>query len=485
MPPSLLALWPLLAAGVAVALAAIASLHVLLCKRDSRAAFGWMGLIWLVPFLGGATYLLIGINRVETAASRRRRRHGTPASFPQSAATAVSPAALEEALGPDGAHLAALAGYATRLGMRPLVAGNEVEPLVNGDAAYPRMLAAIAGARRTLALASYIFNRDEVGQEFVSALAAAHRRGVDVRVIVDDAGALLALPSVVGVLRRAGVAATHFLPTFGAWRLLSVNLRNHRKLLVADGRVAFLGGLNIDSRSKLELGLAGSARDLHFRVEGPLVAQLVSVYALDWFTCTGEELPRDAWFPPLGSAGTSIARTVDAGPDDRRELLRWILLGALACAQRTVRIVTPYFLPDPALVVALGVAANRGVSVDVVVPGRTDLPFVAWAMFDQLVPVLERGVRVWRSPPPFDHSKLMVVDGAWSLVGSANWDARSLRLNFELVTEVWDRGLAARLDAMVEARIAAARPVTIDELAAQGVLVRLRGGLSRLFAPYY
>jgi cardiolipin synthase len=224
--------------------------------------------------------------------------------------------------------------------------------------------------------------------------------------------------------------------------------------------------------------------DLQVRIEGPVVGHLQSAFAEDWEFTTREVLEGPAFFPPIAAAGPVAARGVADGPDEDFEAIRLLLLGALASARQRVRIVTPYFLPDSPLVTALNVAAMRGVEVDVVLPERSNLPVVHWAQMSQLWQVLERGCRVWLSPRPFDHTKAMTVDGAWSLVGSANWDPRSLRLNFELDVEAYDPELAARLDALVDARLRVARPLTLTEMDRRPLPVKLRDGVARLLSPY-
>ena len=193
--------------------------------------------------------------------------------------------------------------------------------------------------------------------------------------------------------------------------------------------------------------------DLQVRVEGPVVAQLQGAFAEDWLFTTGETLDGPQFFPALGSAGGVLARGIPDGPDEDFETIRWLLLGALATARDRVRIVTPYFIPDAALVTALDVAVMRGVSIDVIIPERGNLRVLQWAQTAQLWQVLERGCRVWLSPPPFDHTKLMVVDGAWTLLGSANWDPRSLRLNFEFDVECYGAELARSAEALALERI--------------------------------
>jgi cardiolipin synthase len=225
-------------------------------------------------------------------------------------------------------------------------------------------------------------------------------------------------------------------------------------------------------------------QDIHFRVQGPVVAQLQETFADDWLFTTGESLRGDEWFPKLGRAGETLARGVTDGPDEDFEKLRWTLLGALSIARQTIRIVTPYFLPDPALTSALNLAAMRGVKVDIILPAKSNLAPVDWASRAMWWQVLEHGCKIWLTPPPFDHSKLMIVDGGWVLLGSANWDPRSLRLNFEYNLECYDSELARRLDQLVESKREAARLVTLEQMDARSFPVRLRDGIARLATPY-
>ncbi len=475
-------LWPYVVAGLSVGLSLLASGHAILYKRDPRSAMLWTGLAWLLPLVGGVLYFMLGVNRIRRRALRLRP---DPARPPRSQAPEGCPAeALAEHLPPPRRHLTTLAALVDRVVSRPLVPGNRLEPLVNGDAAYPAMLEAMAAARHSIALSTYIFDRDEAGLAFARALGTAVKRGVAVRVLIDATGLRYSWPSILGDLRRAGVPCARFLPAFPFGRLLTINLRNHRKLLVVDGRVGFTGGLNIRIGHCVNRAPRHPVRDLHFRVEGPVVAQLQEAFVEDWRFTTGEALEGEAWFPPLRCAGPVFARGIPDGPDEDFEVLRWTLLGALAVARESVRVMTPYFLPDAALISALNLAALRGVAVDLLLPGQNNLPFVHWASQAHWWQVLERGCRLWLSPPPFDHSKLFVVDDCWALIGSTNWDPRSLRLNFEYNVECYDPTLAGQLAAWFDARRRAARPVSLAEVDARPLPIRLRDGLARLLTPY-
>jgi cardiolipin synthase len=475
-------LLPYLVTALSALAAAGAAGHAAVYKRDSRAAMLWITLIVFLPLAGAALYFILGINRVHRRAVilRRRalRRHSLPASPPD------PPPCGEPALPPALGHLAPLARAVGDLTARPLLAGNRLEPLLNGDAAYPAMLAQIAAAKHSISLSTYIFNADETGMSFVTALGDAVRRGVQVRVLIDASNTLFAKSAVYRALRTAGVPYARFMPLFMQWPPVTLNLRNHRKLLLVDGRLGFTGGMNILASHWLGKRPLHPVADIQFRVEGPVVAHLQDAFADDWLFATGEILEGGDWFPPLAPAGETPARGIASGPDQHLETLRWSLLAAIATAQRSLRILTPYFVPDPPLVSALNVARRRGVAVEIVLPDHGDVPFVQWASAAQWWQVLEHGCRIWRAPPPFDHAKLFVVDDEWALVGSANWDPRSLRLNFEFCLECYDPAFARTLTGIFEARRRGAREITLAEADGRSLPVRLRDGICRLASPF-
>jgi len=454
--------------GAAVLVAAgFAAGHAIVYKRDPRSAALWLLAILLLPALGPVLYALLGVNRVQRRAQRMRRYRQRTRS------------ALESNEKPQGTELTSLARLVGEVTHRPLLPGNAIDPLVDGAQAYPAMLEAIEGARGSIALSSYIFHGDGIGERFVDALIRAARRDVAVRVLIDDVSHRFSWSSAAKKLRRAGIPVGIFNPPLIPARLHAIHLRNHRKILVVDGATGFTGGMNIDRRY-----WGGDAfRDLHFRLRGPVVAQLMEAFAEDWHFTADETLQGDPWFPKIFAHGASLARGIEAGPDESFERLRWAILGGLNAARRSVRVCTPYFVPDAALISELNAAALRGVEVDILLPERSDLPHVSWAATHQLWQVLEHGCRVWKRPGPFDHSKLMLVDAEWSLFGSVNWDARSLRLNFEFNVEAYCRDLGGRLERLFLGRRAEARPVSVADLDARPLPVKLRDGFARLFAP--
>jgi cardiolipin synthase len=453
--------------GAAVLIAAaLAAGHAVVYKRDPRSAALWLLAILMLPAIGPILYALLGVNRVQRRALRLRRGQRQRA-------------VLESNEKPRGTDLVALSRLVGEVSRRPLLPGNAIDVLVDGAEAYPAMLEAIDGARGSIALSSYIFHGNGIGERFVEALVRAARRDVAVRVLIDDVSDRFSWSSAAKHLRRAGVPVGIFNPPLIPARLHAVHLRNHRKILVVDGLTGFTGGMNIDRRYWGE----GASRDLHFRLRGPVVAQLMEVFAEDWYFTMDETLQGDPWFPKIFAHGDSLARGIEAGPDQSFERLRWAILGGLNAARRSVRICTPYFVPDAGLISELNAAALRGVEVDILMPREADVPHVKWAATHHLWQVLEHGCRIWERPGTFDHSKLMLVDAEWALFGSANWDARSLRLNFELNVEAYCRDLGGRLERLFLARRDESRPVKLEEVQARSLPVKLRDGFARLFAP--
>ncbi|MBO9355650.1 cardiolipin synthase [Bordetella petrii] len=473
--------WPHLVFGVSVVAGTGAAIHAAMTKQDVRAAIGWVGVALFSPLFGALFYFVAGVNRVRHTRVSQQRDEAMLAY----AGHAQSP--VRDVVPYSSPQFGSLKILGDKISRFPLLGGNAVRPLGGGDEAYPAMMQAIRGAQHCIAMQSYIFDSDPIGIEMAQALIEAQARGVQVRVLIDAIGSRYSRPPIVRRLHRGGVRTARFMTNpLGVLRMPYANLRSHRKILVVDGRIGFTGGMNV--RAAFVRALAGDRvnSDVHFQLEGPVVAQLMSVFAHDWNFTTHETLDSAPWFPPPTGAlpGAVPMRCVPSGPDRAVVSTRNMLLGALAVAQRHIRIQSPYFLPDQPLIGALATAARRGIVVDIVIPGRNNLRLVNYAMTAQLDQIVRTGCRVWRASGPFDHSKLMTVDGAWSYIGSSNLDPRSLRLNFELDTEIYDRELAAWIATRIDSHIANARQVTLDSLYGQPFLKRLRNKVIWLASPY-
>lgn len=474
--------WPHILFVISGLASAAAAIHAAMTKHDVRAAIGWVAVVLFSPLLGAGFYLVAGINRIRKQRVSQQRSHTT---IPQEV---IHRLLVDDVASVSGPQFSALKTLGDRVSDFKLLGSNSIRLLDGGDETYPAMLEAIKGAQRSIALQSYIFDHDEVGVELAQALIDARARGVAVRVLIDAVGAKYSRPPIVHMLEKGGVQTARFMrPVIGV-RLVYANLRSHRKLLVIDGTHGFTGGMNIRAGFVTAIAKENVTRDTHFQVGGPVVYQLMINFAHDWQFTTQEKLSGPEWFSTspadfIEKGGVPL-RCVPSGPDSTLESTHDMLLGALSVAQRHVRIQSPYFLPDVSLVAALATAARRGVLVDIVIPGANNLKLVNAAMMAQIDQLILTGCRVWRSSGTFDHSKLFTVDGGWSYVGSSNLDPRSLRLNFELDLEVYDRALAQQLDARIDATISSAERITIRSLMRRPFLLRLRDKIVWLASPY-
>ncbi|MEN8821365.1 MAG: phospholipase D-like domain-containing protein [Abyssibacter sp.] len=456
-----------------------AGLHALLNLPDPRAAWGWIAVTLLFPFAGPVLYVLFGINRVQTRARQIVQALPDELDTPQrddAREQIATRARLEPRL--------PLVHTGDSVTASPLLAGNQIRALSNGEEAFPPMLAAIDAAEQSIALATYIFETNPAGRDFIDALGRAHDRGVDIRVLVDGIGELYSIPRAVRLLRRRGIRCARFHPPQLLPPSLHINLRNHRKVLLVDGRIGFTGGMNIGSRYLIQEPSRVQAADTHFEVVGPVLSQLASVFSADWYLATGEAWAPSCWDAEQPAEGGSICRVITDGPNEDLDHLRLVLEAAIGSARERIRIMTPYFLPPPELEAALTGAALRGVQVDILLPAKNDVRAVHYASRHKLGRMMESGLNIWYQPPPFRHSKLFVVDDDYAMIGSANLDARSLRLNFELAVEIYDDAFCADLHDLFNQAIDASSRLTPDTLNQRGGLERIRDAGCWLFSPY-
>jgi cardiolipin synthase A/B len=341
-------------------------------------------------------------------------------------------------------------------------ARNAVTTLVNGDAIFPAMLKAIAGAERSITFETYVYWSGRIADAFAEALAARARAGVIVKVLLDWQGSIPMERHLIDTMTAAGVEVVRFRPL--RWRSIDrLNNRTHRKILVTDGRLAFTGGVGIADEWLGDARNPDEWRDNHFRIEGPAVAGLQAAFAENWAEATGEILQGSAYFPPLEPAGSLAAHLVRSS-SGQRNIMHMMLMTALAAAEHSIRIGTPYFVPDDVALAQLVQACERGVDVDVVVPvARLDKPVVRQASRHFWGELLAAGGRIHAYAPTMYHNKVVIVDELYVSVGSANFDERSFRLNEEANLNVFDRGFAREHVALFEADRDRSRPVSLGE----------------------
>jgi cardiolipin synthase A/B len=452
------------------------AIHALLNKRDSRSALGWIGCCLLIPYAGPLLYLIFGINRTRQSARKLRPEpddSGIEIKLPPAATVPRFP-------------MAVVGSNVTR---KPLLPCSQLKVLINGDAAYPEMLTAIDKANSTVYLSTYIFANDDTGLEFIEALGRARQRGVDVRVIVDGLGEYMSIPRVGGKLKREKLHFKRFNPVTFLPFPLQLNMRNHRKLLVVDGTTAFTGGMNIWNHHYVSQPRGNSpVQDVHFRLHGSIVTDMEYAFLKDWDYCAGTQdavnfKPQHAVTLPCDK--TPIwSRLILDGPNEHLDKFSDTLIGIISAGRHRVWLMTPYFLPEADIIGALQAARLRNLDVKVVLPAENNIHLSHWATHNLLWQLLNHGVEVYYQKPPFSHSKLLIVDDDYSLIGSANIDPRSIRLNFELGIEIFSKTVNQQLHSYFEEKLDDSTMMTLPILNARPFLVKIRDAGAWLFSPY-
>lgn len=447
--------------------------HALLTKRDSKAAFGWIALCIILPLAGPIIYLLFGLNRITA-----RARHAYVTKLLKSTCDTLTD--------PEGTQFRPLSTVGERVVGKGLSSCDEVIILENGDKLYPVMLEAIDNAKVRILLCTYIFDNDETGMKFVTALARAHQRGVEVKVILDGLGEFMRLPRIGGELKKAGIDFTRFNPIKFFPPSLNLNMRSHRKLLIVDEHYAFTGGANIGSRHLCDqLDNPNRVLDIHFRLRGRIVDELEWAFRRDWYHCNGtRDMGPFQYCNPNRSEAPVWSRLVLDGPNKERDRLNDIMMGVISAARTRVWIMTPYFLPTLDLSGAIIAAHLRGVDVQIMLPGLNNIKPAHWASRNILRQILQTDIAIYYQPAPFIHSKLLLIDDCYALIGSANMDPRSLRLNYELGVELFSNDVNAKLSDYFSIKRETSTRVTRQEIDSRSLPIQLRDSFVWLFSPY-
>jgi cardiolipin synthase A/B len=352
------------------------------------------------------------------------------------------------------------------LGAR-MVGGNRIRILLNGDETFGAMLEAIRGAKESITIEQFIWSSGQVSSQFIEALTERARAGVQIHIVVDALGSVRFQQSDVNRLTDAGAKVKRFNPPIVfnlslPFKLLGINHRTHRKLMVVDGRVGFIGGVCLSDR------WAGNGeplqwRDTHFRVEGPVVAQIQAVFARNWLQARSEILHGADYFPELPNVGTNLAQAFASGPKEGAEQARLAYLLSMAAARKSIRLSHAYFVPGNLAIETLVKARQRGVKVEVIIPGKSDSFAVSRAGRARLGKLIEAGVEFFEYQPTLYHCKIMIVDDIWASVGSVNFDEKSFRHNDEANLNVFDAEFAARLTETFEADKRQCRRYTLED----------------------
>ena len=360
----------------------------------------------------------------------------------------------------------------------PILHGNRIDTLRNGDEIFPAMLAAIRGAKRNIDFETYVYWSGQIGRDFAAAIAERARAGVKAHVLLDWVGSQRMETAVLQTMRDAGARVELYHPL--RWYTIArMNNRTHRKLLIVDGQVAFTGGVGIAEEWTGNAQDPQHWRDTHFRVEGPAVAQMQAAFLDNWMKVTGEVSHGEDYFPALPAAGKSDAQVFESSPTGGSESMELMYLLAIVASQRSILLEAAYFIPDDLASQALIEARGRGVEIRIIVPGKyNDAKVTRYASRNTWGPLLHAGVRIFEYQPTMFHCKVMIVDGMLTSVGSTNFDDRSFRLNDEASLNVYDADFAAIQTRIFEEDIASSREYTIEEWNARSSWQQLSEWLS-------
>lgn len=461
---------------VVYAVGIVSAGHALFRTRTVEGTIAWVVSLVLFPYLALPAYWLLHsfrfqrYNRVLRQAAEEHRDQLGAVYERLTTARRLRPPALP----PE-------AGVLERLAELPFLGGNEVRLLVDGRATFDAIFAAIENARRSVLVQFFIVRDDRLGREFQALLRRKARAGVAVHCLMDGIGSFRLPRRYDAELRADGVAVARFSTSTGWHDRWQLNFRNHRKIVVVDGHTAFVGGHNVGVEY-LGDGPLGPWRDTHLEVRGPAALQSQLSFAADWYWATRRVLPAD-WSLPEPRPANQAVITLPTGPTDEIERCTMFFLHALGMARRRLWIASPYFVPDESIEDALRLAALRGVDVRVLLPGRPDHRLVWLASFGFLDELRGSGIRVWRLREGFMHQKVVLVDEALAAVGTANFDNRSFRLNFELTLAVACPQFAAEVALMLEHDFAASTEVDEDEFRSRPKAFQLACKAARLLGP--
>jgi cardiolipin synthase len=446
-------------------------------RRTPAAAKGWLLLIFFEPWIGLALYLLIG------RASLPRRRIEQISRLSQVMSKVLDrlakhPNVFHPRLAPELSQAVLLA---ENLGQMPVLGGNAAEILVDYDAVLDRLVADIDGAEHHVHLLFYIFADDHATAPVIAALGRAARRGVRCRVLVDSVGSRSSVSTLIPKLTASGVAVHEMLPVgLFRWRSARLDLRNHRKIAVIDGRVAYTGSQNLVAADFKE---GVTYEELMVRVTGPAVWDLQYIFAADWYLESDEVLDCEQVFPDLGIAGSVPIQALPSGPDFPTQNNQRLIVALIHGACRRVVITTPYFIPDEPLLQALQTAVLRGVDVHLVLSATADQVLVSLAQQSYYEELLEAGVKVHLYRQNFLHAKHLSIDDDLALIGTSNMDIRSFVLNAELVLVIYDSGVTGRLRAEQERYFSHCSLLTLEQWGRNSFGRKLAQHLARLFSP--
>lgn len=466
------------------------SIQAVMQTRTEQGAVAWAFALNTIPVAAVPAWFVFGNNKVDAYQSAKRVGMEEVRPLAEKLITNLGLAAANPEEGESGQSGASsgnqpdILNRLQTIGSLPVMEGNSARLLVDGEAAYESILGAISGAEHYILMQFYIFREDGIGKRIRDSLVAKAREGVEVFLLLDNLGSIGLSGEFIESMEREGMKVKYVMDLSGTANRFQLNFRNHRKIVVVDGKRGFLGGLNVgDEYLGMDPGLT-PWRDTHMEWRGPIVKCLQVPFAEDWRWATGELLDQLDWeIRPGDVAGEMEALCLATGPADPFETCAMGFLTLIDGARDRIWIATPYFVPDDKIVTALQLAAMRGVDVRVLLPDLSDSRLVYLSSFSYLKELEDAGVKFYRFQKGFLHQKVMVVDHSLSAIGSANLDNRSFRLNFEVIGIVSDTAFNGEVSRMLEADLARSKPTGAGAMTGQSFWFRLLVRLARMLAP--
>ena len=475
--------WGFLLWSINFIAAIILIVMMLLSRLDPVKTLSWMVVIVLLPYAGIILYIFLGQNY------RKRKIYSRKGLRDAAVMDTLGKKQIMQLNVTDWKLVGKVAEHKNIITLllnnsRALLTGNNrVEVFQNGRNTFAAMKESIAAATDSIHLLSYIIEDDNIGREFKDLLIQKSQDGIEVRLMYDDVGSWHLPRHFVKELKAAGVEVHSFARVVFPWLSRTINYRNHRKILVVDGTVGFLGGINIADRY-MDGGDFSAWRDTHLRIEGQAVQSLQAAFLLDWFFASKKQLgQRLRYYPPANTDSDQYLQIVPSGPDSDWASIMQAYFSAISQAKKHIYILTPYFTPNDSILSAIKIASLSGVDVRLIIPEKSDAKLTYWSTLSYVSELVEAGVKIYLYRKGFNHSKVITVDGSFAAIGSANMDSRSFEHNFEITAMIYDKEITAKLEEQIDKDFRNSRQVRLNKWNRRPILRKLLEGFARLLSP--
>lgn len=461
----------------------LVSIIIVLDNRNSSRTVAWLLMLIFLPGLGLFLYLYIGQNHRKRKTFKVKQKQDYRILQNLLRAQVFFLKYVKDLNSEDGSVKGKVIPLLIKNADSPITTNNDVKILINGEETFDEMIRAISEARHHIHIEYFIIKDSEIGRKIQQLLIKKAKEGVEVRLIYDAVGSWRLKKDFFKLLLEAGVKVKPFLPVtlpiFGS----RLNYRNHRKILIIDGKTGFLGGLNIGDEYLGKSERFGFWRDTHLKIRGEAIYVLQVIFLKDWHFVSKEEVQSLAYFPKQGDCGRTALQVVSSGPDVYWQSIHQGIFTAISAASKCVLITTPYLIPDESILLALKTAALRGVDVRILMPGKPDHRTVFWASKSHYMELLETGVKIFQYEKGFIHSKTIIIDDDFTTIGTTNLDIRSFHLNFEVNAFIYNEKINESMKKHFDEDVGLSKEITLKEYGKRSIIDRMKESLARLLSP--